>query len=156
MKFPRSPSAAQVAASKARRIALASLSRSIQTARKAGVAPFCQLATVNDCLIHIYEQRSGFSDFRSFVGWKELGFSVKKGESGFAVWGTPRGLHSEDPNDNDHKWFPIAYLFHAGQVADSEGNAPASFNPFTAALVAAKRMPLALPEHSEAGALLAS
>ena len=165
------PSAAQLAASRERRAALIALSRPIQAARKGGLLPWAEFATVNECLVLIYQRRTGQTDFETFMGWKERGFSVKKGETGFAIWGTPLSAHRGQPDDQpaaatDHagapdadaepaSWFPLCYLFHAGQVADANGETPA-FNPVALAFAQAKAAPLALPAPADVRAPVAA
>lgn len=81
---------------------------------------------VNDVIQLQYVIETGQEDFRTFKGWKEEGLSVRKGEHGFAVWGRPRKFekHETGPDgaesDKEYKAFPIAYLFHAGQVEKRE------------------------------------
>ena len=84
--------------------------------------------TVNKVLIRDYQQSTGASDFRTFKAWKEAGYSVKKGEKAFRVWGSPvRGKKKkaadsdveqsqENEADNEYKMFPMCCLFHQGQV----------------------------------------
>jgi hypothetical protein len=160
----RKLNAEQIAQAQARRADLAARSKPIQRARKMGVFPWSLLPTVNACLELIYSQETGQTDWATFRGWKERGFSVCKGEKGFAIWGRPRratasaegfeqvGGDSEqgDPKDGESfEWFPISYLFHAGQVANANGERP-SANIVAIALSQARRAPLALPEFAEA------
>jgi hypothetical protein len=44
--------------------------------------------------------------------------AFKSGESGFPVWGKPKRKETEDEdNEQDQtKYWPMAYIFHSGQV----------------------------------------
>lgn len=137
----RTPTPAQKAAAQEKRAALIALSLPIQRARKAGIQPYAS-RTVNESLEALYRQRTNQSEFHTFAGWKEAGFAVEKGAKGFALWGRPmegRKAESEESapaaesgeasESAAFSWWPIAYLFHAGQVADANGARPASYNP---------------------------
>lgn len=151
-KHHKAPTAEQKAAAQARRAELISRTLPLQAARKSGRLPWAELPTVNACLEIIYTSETGQTDWKTFLGWKEAGFAVNKGEKGFAIWGRPIDCqrHEAEPEAatdeaGKFEFFPISYLFHAGQVADEEGKHPASYrapNPFAAAI---KAMPLALP-----------
>lgn len=131
----RQATAAQRDAAREKRDALRALSKSLQAARKGGLEPFSQFETVNECLVVIYTKRTGQTDWETFMGWKERGYSVKKGETGAAIWGRPVRLKrrrgdaaaAEPSADSETEWFPVSYLFHAGQVQDVNGNAPSTF-----------------------------
>lgn len=147
----KSPTPEQKAAAQTRRADLIARTRPLQAARKSGLLPWSELPTINACLEIIYARETGQSDWKTFLGWKEAGLSVKKGEKGFPIWGRPIGSHkqraaeeSSEPTEIGFDFFPVSYLFHAGQVADEDGNTPASgfVNLFTAEL---KKQPLALP-----------
>ena len=74
--------------------------------------------SINEAIVHFYSEETGESDFRSFIGWRDAGFKVKKGESSFPVWGKPKRKETEDEdNEQDQtKYWPMAYIFHSGQV----------------------------------------
>lgn len=128
----RQPTPEQKAASAAKRAELCARSTPIQAARKAGLLPWAELPTVNDCLILIYSQETGQNAWKTFAGWREEGKGVKKGEKGFAIWGRPLGAKegesdapeisealADDGGESEGrgpKFFPLCYLFHAGQV----------------------------------------
>src|SRR5690554_8198749 len=48
-----------------------------------------EVVPVNSILLAIYKDETGCSTFRRFDEWKEAGFTVKKGETAFRVWGSP-------------------------------------------------------------------
>jgi hypothetical protein len=122
----RKPTAAQKAAAAQKRAELSALSRQIKRAIKSGAI---DAATVNEGLELIYRSQTGQNTFHTFAGWKAQGKSVKKGEHGFPIWGAPRkskGAPEQaeqntqntqtEPGEEGFSFFPIAYLFHAGQV----------------------------------------
>ena len=135
----RKPTEAQIAAARAKRATLAALSNKIRAAYDAekfgqprpAILEGC--ATINDGLRAIYRQQTGQTDpdaWNTFWGWKERGLLVRKGESGFAVWGEKKQFvkHEETPEGEEqektYKAFPIAYIFHAGQVEAKETAQP--------------------------------
>jgi len=84
---------------------------------------------VNAAIRAHYERETGQSEWNTFKGWIDAGRPVRKGESGFPVWGTPKrgkaegaggdlaqlaALNGIEPQGPE--FFPVAYLFHAGQV----------------------------------------
>ena len=96
-----------------RRAELRALSQQIKPLVKAG-----QFDSVNDGLVSIYSEETGQSIWHSFKGWKKQGFQVQKGQKGFPVWATPRKMKQEQDTEEatGKSWFPVAYLFHSGQV----------------------------------------
>ncbi len=143
MKSRRNPTPEQKAAAQARRAELIARTRPLQAARKSGLLPWAELPTVNACLEMIYSGETGQTEWKTFLGWKEAGFSVRKGEKGFTIWGRP--IECQTADEKALEFFPVSYLFHAGQVEDTDGHAPATFrapNPFAAAV---RALPLALP-----------
>lgn len=125
----RAPSPEQKAAAQAKRAALAAQCFPLHLARKAGAEPWASFETINDCLLHIYTAETQQAEWNTFKGWRDKGQPVKKGEKGFPIWGRPLGAKSADPDPEEMqaaegegepcgnvKFFPLAYLFHAGQV----------------------------------------
>lgn len=113
-----------------RRAALMALSAELRPLVKMGA-----FDSINEALIAYYSKETGATDWRTFKAWIDAGRPVRKGETGFAIWGKPRrgklpdgaaiggdlaaiaamnGIEPEGP-----EFFPVAYLFHAGQVAES-------------------------------------
>lgn len=80
--------------------------------------------SVNEVLIDNYQKNTGANEFNTFRQWKEKGYSVKKGEKSFPVWGAPlKTKIDKSTGDEDQKrysFFPICNLFHDNQVAKSE------------------------------------
>lgn len=121
-KRRKAPTPEQKAAAQAKRADLIALSKSVKRAMESGQFPDAE--KVNDAIIATYQAQTGQTDFRSFAGWREEGFQVKKGEHGFPVWGKPRaakageseGESGGDEEARKYRLFPIAHLFHAGQV----------------------------------------
>lgn len=112
-----------------RRAELRALSAQIRPAVKAGLIP-----NVNAGLLALYRQETGQTDFRTFHDWRKANRPVKKGEKGFPIWATPRRMENGEAIGGDlatlaamsgiepqgREWFPVAYLFHAGQVEPEE------------------------------------
>lgn len=87
--------------------------------------------TLNFIIIGMYQAESGCKEFKTFNDWKEAGFKVKKGVSGFAVWGTPKKItkaleteSGEELESDPQEFWPLCYLFNENQVEkmdDPEG-----------------------------------
>ena len=117
----------------------------LQTARKAGLLPWAEMPTINACLELIYTSETGQTEWKTFLGWKEAGYGVIKGEKGFPIWGRPIERKDGITDERAFEFFPVSNLFHAGQVVDANGNRPTkatALNPF---LIAIRALPLALP-----------
>ena len=116
---------------------------------------------VNEFLMFWHKEATGIQsaeEWHTFKGWKELGFSVKKGSSGFAIWGQPRKFkgktETEKPDgtieegEKKYKAFPMCYLFNSSQVQDSQGNDFQNDNVFQRLAMIpfkVKNAPLAIP-----------
>jgi len=112
-----------------RRAELKALSMQVRPLVKAGA-----FENVNAAVLHIYSQQTGFSDWKTFKGWLDAGQAVRKGESGFPIWAKPRHMKAEGAMAGDlgaiaalngiepqgPEFFPVCYLFHAGQVEQSQ------------------------------------
>lgn len=79
---------------------------------------------INPMLIAYYQAETGQTDFRTFTAWREAGYSVMKGEHGYAIFSRPINVIKEEagqqPKEEDMGRFGTCYLFHAGQVAPSD------------------------------------
>lgn len=120
----------QKAASDARRAALVARSGPIQTAQKMSVLPWAFFPTVNAALQFQYALETRQVVWHTFHDWKDLGWRVKKGEQGFAIWSAPQkgteGAASDgtgessaegaEASSSGRSYFRMCYLFHAGQV----------------------------------------
>ncbi len=97
---------------KEKRKELSALSRSVQMLVKEGAYD-----TVNEGLLDIYSDGEEL-EFNTFKQWKGKGFSVKKGEKAFLVWGKPRQVPVTEPDDeeDEFKFWPLCYLFSEQQV----------------------------------------
>ena len=113
-----------------RRAELAALSMAIRPLVKAGV-----YSSVNDGIREHYRTETGRTEWNTFKGWIDAGRPVRKGEQGFPIWATPRHLKpAEGASMGDlaqlaalqgaeptgPQWFPVAYIFHAGQVEPAQ------------------------------------
>ena len=108
-----------------RRLELVKLSRAFKPLVEAG-----KFAKVNDAIVAYYTQQTGKTDWHTFKGWKDAGFSVVKGATGFPIWAAPRAMGEGKPQDQapaelasngeGPQWFPVCYLFHDGQVIAAE------------------------------------
>lgn len=78
--------------------------------------------TVNEGLIAMYSDNlPKGTEWRSFKGWRKAGKNVIKGESAYCVWGRPRKVPSKE-DDSEFKYYPVAYIFHSGQVEGKGGS----------------------------------
>mgnify|MGYP003633842274 FL=1 len=84
-------------------------------------------STLNDIIIsHFYTDEENF-DFKLLRDWNKEGFQVKKGARAFTVWGKKRkgtkAAEQEGGEDQEYKFFPLAYLFSNAQVERKEAKA---------------------------------
>lgn len=106
--------------------------------------PIQECERVNDVLMFWHAEATGQHNpdcWNTFKGWKERGFSVQKGESGFLIWGTPRKMKGKaeqrteagtiEEIEKEYSAFPLCYLFHTGQVKNEDGK---GFKPDKASL----------------------
>ena len=148
MSYRKTPTPEQRAAAQAKRSELIARTRPLQSARKAGLLPWAELPTINACLELIYRRETGQTEWKTFLGWKEAGYGVVKGEKGFPIWGRPIERKDGGTDERGLEFFPVSNLFHAGQVVDADGNPSpkaSALNPF---LIAVRALPLALPAPS--------
>jgi hypothetical protein len=83
-------------------------------------------STINEALVNeLYKDiESDVKVFKTFKGWLDAGFIVKKGSKGYKVWSNPiRAKAKEDvpnpePNKEpkSYKLFGLAYIFSNQQV----------------------------------------
>ena len=114
-----------------RRAELRALSMALKPTVKAGI-----FQNVNEAIRAHYSAEVGCGEWNTFKGWLDAGRPVRKGEQGFPVWAAPR---ARKPGEGDSfggdlaqlaalngvepggpQWFPVAYIFHAGQVEQAE------------------------------------
>lgn len=113
-----------------RRLELVKLSRAFKPLVESG-----KFAKMNDAILAYYTQQTGKTEWHTFNGWKEKGFQVVKGATGFPVWGTPRRMDvpegaripdiavvamMQGAELQGPEFFPVCYLFHDGQVIAAE------------------------------------
>lgn len=98
---------------------------------------YAHCTCVNDVLLVMHKENTGFKDFRRFDQWKEAGFAVKKGEKSYRVWGTPKRIPKngaeetkEKQNAEDtYKYWPMCSLFNESQVEKIDGDKPEHDEP---------------------------
>lgn len=86
--------------------------------------------SINQILIKMYKEEAGCRVFRTFEGWKDEGYRVKKGETAFRIWGKPIKAERQTENNNGdageggdvdkYKMFPMCCLFNEHQVEKVE------------------------------------
>lgn len=114
---------ARLAEKQQKREELKALSQEFQKAMKLGLI---QAESVNECL-RMHYAKQGFTNLRTFNEWKELGYSVKKGEKGCVLWARPVASKAEKERIEEAKkqgkeeeakedYFPICFLFGENQV----------------------------------------
>ena len=113
-----------------RRLELAKLSRVFKPLVESG-----KFHNINAAVVAYYKQQTGKQEFRTFAGWREAGYSVIKGSTGFPVWAAPRPMGSGKPEEGEpanlaesgegNHWFPVCYLFHDGQVIQADAKVAA-------------------------------
>lgn len=86
-----------------------------------------ELRSVNEILLDFYKEETGAKDFRRFDEWKEAGFMVKKGESAYRVWGSPKQFTktqemqdvttgNTDNIESKFEFWPMCCIFNENQV----------------------------------------
>ena len=83
--------------------------------------------SINDILKLWEKERTGATEFKSFFQWKLEGYSVKKGEKAFVLWGRKRKATAkqevdgkDDPQEEEYKFYPLAYVFSDAQIERTE------------------------------------
>jgi hypothetical protein len=79
--------------------------------------------SVNELLIQSYT-KGEHKEFNTLKSWNKKGYTVKKGEKAFLIWGKPKKNEDkeETPTETTEediikgKYWPIAYLFSNAQV----------------------------------------
>lgn len=82
---------------------------------------------VNELLKGYYATTYGTTDLRTFEEWKKAGYTVKKGQTSFMIWATPKATKSERERVAEAKakgeqateredYFPVCHLFDIKQV----------------------------------------
>lgn len=89
--------------------------------------------TINTAIMETLYKDGSHHTFNTFMRWKKLGKSVKKGEKAFLLWSKPvrtgeakqkEGIEEEEnellsPEEEvEYKYYGIAYLFSNAQVED--------------------------------------
>ena len=82
---------------------------------------------VNELLKGYYSTTYGTTDLRTFEEWKKAGYTVKKGQTSFMIWATPKATKAERERVAEAKakgehatekedYFPVCHLFDIKQV----------------------------------------
>ena len=79
-------------------------------------------SSVNQQLLNFYTKSlpTG-TTLQSYYAWAEMGYFIKRGEKGYAIWGKPRNrrnyseLATAEMPERE-KFYPIIYLFSSLQV----------------------------------------
>jgi len=83
-----------------------------------------QRANINTLLMVYIYNRHGNRTFNTFAQWLRLGYVVNKGEKAFLLWGQPKeGKRAEGSEEDNFKFFPLAYVFSDEQVYKIESTA---------------------------------
>ncbi len=68
--------------------------------------------TINTAILASYKSET-HQTFKSFDEWKSEGFTVKKGEKSFCIWGKPI---TRENGEESYEFFPLLHLFSNAQV----------------------------------------
>lgn len=74
-----------------------------------------EFKTINSAILASYKSDT-HQTFKSFDEWKSEGFTVKKGEKSFCIWGKPI---ARENGEESYELFPILHLFSNAQVEAS-------------------------------------
>ena len=74
--------------------------------------------SINEGIQETYIEETGQTVWHTFHEWADEGCKVIKGQHGFPVWATPRKMKKDTDKDKatGRTWYPVAYIFHGGQV----------------------------------------
>lgn len=79
----------------------------------------------NEFVLKAYTKETNAQVWKTFKGWQQAGFKVKKGEKGFPIWSKPIKTKAKTENTQtdtqtdqkqEYSFFGIAYLFNNNQV----------------------------------------
>lgn len=81
--------------------------------------------TINEILIEHFYKTEIHQTFETLFNWNKKGFKVKKGETAFLIWGTPRKISKEaekkeKKEEDESEFFPLCYLFSNAQVIEKD------------------------------------
>lgn len=81
----------------------------------------CEGMTVNEILVNEFYTDEKNTEFKTLHDWNKEGFKVNKEEKAFLIWGKPRAINKEQPQnqeseEDEDEFFPICYLFSNAQV----------------------------------------
>ena len=85
------------------------------------------LMTINDILLMNYSKDTGAAVFRTFKAWKDLGYTVRKKETAFRIWGCPikakkESTQEESEEEQAFRMFPMCCVFSNLQVEQLESD----------------------------------
>lgn len=118
---------------KEKRTALKQISDNIRMLQEMGEFP--HFNTMNEAIVEYYKQEQNDSslEFKTFMQWKEEGFTVIKGQKGFVVWGRKKQSKKEveeekaeeqeatsETEKKELEFFPISHVFSSAQVQKLE------------------------------------
>ena len=106
-----------------RRQQLSALSRELKAVANLTGEP----DNVNELLKGYYATTYGTTDLRTFEEWKKAGYTLKKGQTSFMIWATPKATKAERERVAEAKakgehatekedYFPVCHLFDIKQV----------------------------------------
>lgn len=106
-----------------RRQQLSALSRELKAVANLTGEP----DNVNELLKGYYATTYGTTDLRTFEEWKKAGYTVKKGQTSFMIWATPKATKAERERVAETKakgeqatekedYFLVCHLFYIKQV----------------------------------------
>lgn len=87
------------------------------------IAEDCEGMSVNEVLVDVFYKDEINRDFKTLHQWSNEGFKVKKGSKAFLLWGKPKPIEKEKPEQapadseqDEEDFFPLCYLFSNNQV----------------------------------------
>ncbi|GLQ00611.1 hypothetical protein GCM10007891_24640 [Methylophaga thalassica] len=116
--------------------------------------------TLNFIITGMYQAETECKEFKTFKDWKEAGYKVKKGVSGFPIWGTPKQItkkleteEGEELHSDPQEFWPLCYLFNESQVEKADSKEPSNEDQAPAEAVEADNEPAPAEEQEEAPAV---
>lgn len=81
---------------------------------------------INDVIVKYFYKSPEHHTFNTFWGWKKEGYSVKKGENAFLIWGRPKDVQDKEKgkktttDEDNGRFFPVSFIFSNAQVKPLE------------------------------------
>ena len=81
----------------------------------------CDGMSINEVLIEKFYTDDENTEFKTLHDWSKKGYKVNKGAKAFLIWGKPRAINKQQPQnqeseEDEDEFYPLCYLFSNAQV----------------------------------------